>query len=208
MFELLGEREIVVEVVKGILGSGLFILVFKWVKKMILQRRQRLTADREERAQFRSVVQMMPSIMSTLDDIKKEVKPNGGSSLRDSIDRIESLQSKHNLINTAQLSVSNVAYWESDNKGRFVVVSQAFCRLLAVSESEIKGSNWATMLHKEDKANVLREWADCIKFERSFSMEFRFVRPNKSVVKVEAKAYPLINKGQMIGIWGRVTEVQ
>jgi PAS domain S-box-containing protein len=208
MFELLGEREIVVEVVKGILGSGLLILVIKWVKKMILQRRQRLTADREERAQFRSVVQMMPSIMSTLDDIKKEVKPNGGSSLRDSIDRIESLQSKHNLINAAQLSVSNVAYWESDSKGRFVVVSQAFCRLLAVSESEITGSNWATMLHKEDKANVLREWADCIKFERSFSMEFRFVRPNKSVVKVEAKAYPLINKGQMIGIWGRVTEVQ
>jgi len=208
MFELLGEREIVVEVVKGILGSGLLILVFKWVKKMILQRRQRLTADREERAQFRSVVQMMPSIMSTLDDIKKEVMPNGGSSLRDSIDRIESLQSKHDLINAAQLSASDLAYWESDSKGRFVVVSQAFCRLLTVSESEITGSNWATMLHKEDKANVLREWADCIKFERSFSMEFRFVRPNKSVVKVEAKAYPLINKGQMIGLWGRVTEVQ
>ena len=204
----MSKEEVVIEVVKGILGSGLLILVFKWVKKMILQRRQRLTADRDERAQFRSVVQMMPSIMETLNDIKKEVKPNGGSSLRDSIDRIEYIQSKRNLINAAQLSASDLAYWESDSKGRFMVVSQAFCRLLTVSESEITGSNWATMLHKEDKANVLREWADCIKFERSFSMEFRFVRPNKSVVKVEAKAYPLINKGQMIGIWGRVTEVQ
>lgn len=208
VFELLGEKEVLIEMMKSIFGSGVIIVTFRWLKKMLLKRKQRLTADLEERVQFRSVVQMMPSIMSAMDDIKKEISPNGGSSLRDSVDRIEWMQVKHNLINIAQLNASDIAYWESDSNGLCVVASNSLCRLLGTSEPDIIGSNWASMIHEDDRGGVMHEWSESIRLKRSFNMAFRFVRHNKSIIHVESKSTPLINaNGQMMGVWGRVTEI-
>lgn len=89
--------------------------------------------------------------------IKEQLYPNGGSSLRDAVNRIEEQQHVDGELRRAYQHHITVPLWEADAEGHILWSNQAFARLLGVTTEELKGHGWLSMVNREDLANVKHE---------------------------------------------------
>lgn len=147
-------------------------------------------------------------LYKTVQIIASEFKPNGGSSLRDAINRIESKVDLQEQKIVGLIKSSPVGTWISDQNGKYIDVNKTLCVILDRTESEIKGDNWTNWLHADDKVSVISEWHRVIKNQIDFNMSYRFVLPDGKIQKVHATAYQLkSDKGDMIGFLGTLLTV-
>ena len=193
--------------VGGAIGGGWGAI--KVIKRMFVSLQIKRQESAKRIAAMQTVIDDHNKVLMTLDDIRKEIKPNGGSSLRDSIDRIENSINVSSHMNDAQMTALGVAYWRSDGTGRWTQASQTLCRILGVTESEIIGNNWVSLIHEDDREDVVQEWHSAVSNSRKASMEFRMVRPSRRVIKIKVTATPLTNEKTKVmqGLWGHVVEV-
>lgn len=141
--------------------------------------------------------------------ISTEFRPNGGSSLRDAINRIEEKITLNEQKTIALIKSFPIGTWISDKNGKYVDVNKSLCKIIGRTESEIKGDNWSNWVHPSEKEEVFEEWQKCIHNDLNFDMEFRYVLPNKSIQKVHATAYQLKNeKGDLVGFLGTLEAIQ
>ena len=153
---------------------------------------------------------------NTIDFISKEIKPNGGSSLRDSVEglktSIDSVLATVVRLDQRQISFahqSEKGIFESDLNGDCIFVNRAYCRITGRSPDEAFGKGWKTFISPEDRDKVVEEWYDCVKERRDFIMTFFYIRPDLSKVKVNCHAYVLRNmQGHTIGYMGFVTPIK
>jgi PAS domain S-box-containing protein len=141
-----------------------------------------------------------------------EIKPNGGSSLKDSVEglkrSIDSMLSTVVRLDQRQIAISNHSdkgIFESDINGDCVFVNRAYCRIFDRNSEEALGKGWKTFIHPEDRDGVIEEWNSCVKENRDFVFVYKTLRPDNSVVTVDVHAYVLRDlKGQNIGFMGFV----
>lgn len=174
---------ILITKIAGAIGAGIVIFInFKKFLKFI----------------YTSLVTLPESIKS----IERELKPNGGSSLRDAIKRIENRQ----IIQEQRLlfildSNPDVGVFETDEFGNCTRVSLTYCHMLNKTQDECTGMGWTTALYPEDKEKVFTEWSSAIKYSRPFDMKYRFMRANGSPFEVHGKANPIFGKDGKILAW-------
>jgi PAS domain S-box-containing protein len=149
-----------------------------------------------------SIIDAVPVI----EEIATQFKPNGGSTLRDVIDRVE-----------ADIQIAKERAWvnyESDERGIFEVdskgqkcrVNKSWCILTGVSQEDaINGYGWINGIHSLDKERVRHEWDMAIREERTSEMEYM----TATGVKVSAVATILRNKqtGKTLGWLGTLTPI-
>lgn len=87
----------------------------------------------------------------------------------------ELCQSKQNF--ETLVSVSPVGIWRSDSKGSYTYVNERCSEIIGLSSEEALGDDWAKYLHPEDKCICYKEWKDCVREERQFKLEYRFLLP-------------------------------
>ena len=138
--------------------------------------------------------------------IAGEFRPNGGSTLRDAINRIETKVSIQQQTTTAIIKSFPIGTWISDEKGKCIDVNKNLCRIMARTETEIKGDNWANwVLEKEE---VAEEWNRCIISDTNFDHEYTFILPDRKKQKVHGFAQRLKNeKGELIGFLGTLEPI-
>lgn len=135
--------------------------------------------------------------------MSEEFRPNGGSTLRDAINRIEgkvTLQEQKTLAIVKSLPIGT---WISDSNGKCIDVNRSLCKIMGRTESEIKGDNWSIWIHPTQKEEVFEEWSRCVTNDLNFDMEYKYVLPNGKVQLVHGVAYQLRDKdNKLIGFLG------
>jgi PAS domain S-box-containing protein len=113
--------------------------------------------------------------------IEAELRPNGGSSIRDAVNRmemgIEAANKKIDLVAQRQLQRTNLdatGLWETDSAGRFTFVNPAMARLAGAAPEDFLGLGWKTHVHPRDRAEVSASWQSAVQDERDFTFVFAF----------------------------------
>src|SRR5690606_33141217 len=82
-----------------------------------------------------------------------------------------------------------------------------FARTTGYRLAEINRENCVRMIHPDDVEALAANWADCLKNPRRFSSEFRYVRPDGSVVWTMSHNAPLFgDRGRFAGYVGYVND--
>ena len=152
------------EIVAIIIGScsgilGFFTFVWKKFIKPIMK-----------------LCQNQEFFVQSVEEIRKELQTNGGSSLKDAIidmkDTVNRIDRRQKIIEQrtkAALHYSNEALFETDIAGRLVWSNAHFCRYVRDNPNDISGFDWLATIKEEERDELLKEFLSCIKMNRKFS---------------------------------------
>ena len=114
--------------------------------------------------------------LESVNDIRKELTTNGGSSLKDSIismrDSCERIENRQKVIiqrTKAALHYSNVALFETDETGRLVWSNANLCDLTKDIVNSLEGFDWINLFKEDEREEVLGEFESCLSMNRRFS---------------------------------------
>ena len=144
----------------------------------------------------------------TIERIDYELKPNGGSSVKDAINRIES---KINLQDQKVLAlIKSMPYgtFISDSDGNWTDVNLTLCRITGRTESELEGRDWLNWIDEKHKSGVILEWERAIKNKMVFDVEVNYSNPNGEYIPLRFSGNQLKNeKDELVGYFGTVYEI-
>lgn len=146
----------------------------------------------------------MQKLFDTVERIDKEFAPNGGGSMKDTLNRIEGRQVKSEQRQRVLLLDSDDLVYESDSNGMCVWINRTYSRTLNRGVDELLGNGWISCLHTEDRDAVVEEWQECVKQRRDFDMNYRLVN-NGKILNVHSRAYPLLDGDKVVGYLGQTS---
>jgi PAS domain S-box-containing protein len=151
-------------------------------------------------------ISSIKDIKAQVDTITKQVSPNGGSSMPDSMKRIEakladnankaeSIGKTVNLMAATMRATQNtnprMATFEADAEGRLIDANKTYLRWAGRQLNEMLGWGWITTVHVDDREQVRREWVQAVADVRTSVMKYRIVDEDGEVIHVEVTATPI-----------------
>ena len=76
----------------------------------------------------------------------------------------------------------------TDPSAECVFVNEAMRNMAGLAVEQMRGNGWQNALHPDDRSRVVDAWNTSVRAHRHFAAEFRFVRPDDSVVWIQASA--------------------
>jgi PAS domain S-box-containing protein len=140
-----------------------------------------------------------------LQRIGSQLRPNGGGSIYDAIKQIADgmgelrKQLAHmELVVTTQVGVVHqlccelgVAIFHADRFTNCQWVSPQWCALSGMAFADAVGQGWRSAIDQRDRERVTNEWDHCTEAACVFRSEFRFRRPDGTVVWISCHATPI-----------------
>ncbi len=144
-----------------------------------------------------------------LKDIKKELQPNSGSSLRDVVNRISDRGAKMDKRIELCLDSMNTAIFESGPNGKCISINAAYMKLANCTIDDMRGNDWMNVICEKDRQRVWNEWTAAVSQERHFGMHYCMVPIGvQTNFDVSCEAHPVWNEqGLLIGYVGTVRKV-
>lgn len=141
------------------------------------------------------------SMPETIDRIEKETKANGGSSLRDAINRIEKRQlvQEHRILSLLDIT-TEISIFELDHYGNIIRSNTAFLTLIGKSADELIGHSWINNISHEDRDRIFKEFTEATIQKRMFSSVF-YVKNGTTKCEIECKIQPVLTKDNEIISW-------
>jgi len=103
---------------------------------------------------------------------------------------------------------SPVGIFATDRNGKCTFVNERWSSITGLSLEVAKGDGWASALHPEDRNNVFKEWAASTLERRPFRLEYRFLRPEGTIVWVIGQSDSYWSEiGDVLGYIGTVTDI-
>lgn len=149
---------------------------------------------------LKKVDDALPSLLK----VAEEMKPNGGSTLRDKVDKM----SKQLVFNEGARRVvfdlfDEGAFYECDEDGMFLYVNRAWNTVTGLTPADALGEGWIAGVHPDDREKVTREWNDCIKQHREFNLAYNMISTEGEVTRVQSRTRILRDyAGNVIGFLG------
>ena len=152
-----------------------------------------------------------------LHDIVKELKPNGGSSIKDAVVRLDKavaqLVTNTEIISSKQwalVATQPSPVFETDNEGRCIRANTSYMNLAERDFEQLKGYGWENFLHSEDRELVSDEWQEAVRKRRAFDLRYRVVGAvTKKTFIVQCFASPYFDhNGKVLGWLGRFASVE
>ena len=138
-----------------------------------------------------------------IDRIFEELTPNGGSSVKDKIDRMDSGLALVQQVQQAMAADTKAALFRTDSEGNCVWVNRTYTRTVGMNMSEILGHGWQNGISQDDRDDVVTEWYKSVEENREFSMNFNFETPDGIKTLCKCRSYKLVDsRGELIGYWG------
>lgn len=162
--------------------------------------------------------------INTVERISEEFRPNGGSSLKDAINRLElsnkEIKEDIHIVKIesqkvgakqwALVATQKDPVFETDEDGAFIRVNTMYANLVERSFDELRDWGWENSIHPEDKRMVFEAWSDAVKKHKSFELQFRIIASvSKKQHRVMCVANPYFNtSGDLLGYIGRYVIVE
>lgn len=155
--------------------------------------------------QYKKLTSFLKDIEEVHRIVKYEFKPNGGKSIRDSLDRIERTQHTFESRNKAMLNYTNLCLYECDSSGRILWVNTSYLRLVDKSTEEVLGWNWENSIHPDDRPEAVLEWEGAVRQGREYIAAYRILDGDGEAIPVTVQALPLRTpNGDLAGFFGSI----
>jgi diguanylate cyclase (GGDEF)-like protein/PAS domain S-box-containing protein len=89
------------------------------------------------------------------------------------------------------LVVAPVGIFQTDTYGARTFVNDRWCELSGMRRDMALGEGWMAAVHPDDRVRVETEWNTAVEQHRDFALEYRFLRPDGTVVWVAGAATAL-----------------
>jgi two-component system, sensor histidine kinase and response regulator len=107
----------------------------------------------------------------------------------------------------AMSDASPVGIYVTDVVGRATYLNDRWCQLTGINASDGMGDGWGRALHPDDRERVLAVWSVTVAAGRMFDEEYRYRRPDGSVVWCHGFAAPMHVGGEVVGYVGSVMDI-
>jgi len=141
-----------------------------------------------------------------LDFVASELLPNGGSSVRDALNRIEHSVALTNERQRARMLDSVDMVFETDSEGNCIWVNRTYARITNRLPAELLGHGWVNAIAAEDRNHVTEGWYTSTRENREFDMEFSFATPEGVKIPARVRSYKMKDThDETLGYLGTVT---
>lgn len=159
-------------------------------------------------ARGRKLAQDVLDVKASTARLEAELRPNGGSSLRDAVDGLATRMDLFSARKMAALDAQDVAYFETDSGGRLTIASRSLCRLAGRDDGELMGNGWLDSIMPVDRPRVAEAWHDSVARGTALTEYAACVRPSGSAIACRIDACPVVVAGSVAGWVGLVTKVE
>lgn len=161
-----------------------------WItEKLVLN-----TAEREIVFEVKAFQTLPGKMVAIFADITKKIHTE------------EQLRASRQLFETLA-RMAPVGIFRTDEKGDTTFVNPKWSALCGLSYSEALQNNYVSAIHPEDRDERIKEWQYAIKRKIPVISEYRFVRPDGSIIWVQGQAIPEMADGHVIGYIGTITDI-
>ena len=152
----------------------------------------------------------LSSMRKAVDTLISEMRPNGGSTMRDSLNRIEQGMALQDQRQKMLMSDMENGILEMNTEGACVWVNRTLTRTAGRSFEELLGRGWVNMIASAEREAVVTEWNDAISGQREFDFEFTIVVPTGGArIKVIARSLLMRTAmGKVLGYMLSVRKVE
>lgn len=152
-----------------------------------------------------SSLNTIPALTSEVHFMRKELMPNGGTTIRDAIDRIEANQRLQEHTLDTLMAEHGIAFFRANVKGEFIMASSSMCKLFKRDRDDLLGGNLISCVCEEDRLDFEREWRAAITGSRNLEISIAFDIEHKPVI-LELRCGPVRSmKGQPIAFQGTIS---
>lgn len=153
-------------------------------------------------------IQLPWIILKQNEKILQELYTNDGSSLRDTINRLDRRQIILNDRILGILDRDDMAIFETDNKGQFIWVNSAYLSMSGRTLPDLIGHGWINSVLETDRNRVITEWDRAIEEQRTFEMTFSFQHQYTDRITLAfVKATPNRSANEIVGWTGYISPV-
>lgn len=138
-----------------------------------------------------------------LDDIYGQLVTNGGSSLRDAVNRIERKIVLNNEITKDIVRDDPKGKYQTTADGSYEWVNRTYQRLIDKDPTQLYGKGWQSFIVESDRDRVIEEWIDCISTGREFNSTYT-IFDDKAMILVQNHARPIMIGGETVAWVGDV----
>jgi PAS domain S-box-containing protein len=104
--------------------------------------------------------------------------------------------------------ISPVGIYRTDQDARCTFVNARWCELTGLTPEQAMGDGWLRAIHPADRERVGREWEEGHKVSQVFKSEYRYLRPDLTVVWIFGQTVALRRAdGALLGYMGSATDV-
>ncbi len=100
-----------------------------------------------------------------------------------------------------------VGIFRTDAEGKTTFVNPKWSALSGLSFDEALQDKYLAAIHPDDRNERMCEWKKAVKQKIPVISEYRFVRPNGSIIWVQGQAVPEVVDGQVKGFIGTITDI-
>jgi PAS domain S-box-containing protein len=151
------------------------------------------------------IVLFLRFIHVKLKKLLEQTTTNGGSSLRDQMNRIETYVQDLSLLVEAGHHLSPKPIFRTDSQGNFTWVNTAFTRLVGMGLDELRGLGWISAIDPADVQRVTVEWDIAVRDRRKFESVMQIMNSlSQQTKKVKIKAHPILKKDALLGYLGTI----
>ncbi|MEW6304581.1 MAG: DAHL domain-containing protein [Verrucomicrobiota bacterium] len=118
----------------------------------------------------------------------------------------EALRTKQAQMEALQ-DASPLGMFFSAADGTCLYTNRTFERITGASQEQIRGSAWRNVIHPDDRARVIDEWAQATAAGRNYETILRYLRPDQSVVWASVKAAVVKQDGVVTGYVGTADDI-
>jgi len=149
-------------------------------------------------------------IESKLDDLikftKEKLSPNGGSSVSDSIKRIEASLKSYEQFQYAIMQDTNLGYFKCDTKGSNEWVNRTYARFLGCGAHELLGLRWKKFIRTKELERYNEVWKKAFGDGCEFDDTVEFMDAHGNSIHLRISVISTNdNKGEVVGYVGQVT---
>lgn len=123
-----------------------------------------------------------------IEEIYREVKPNGGESLKDKVISIESKMDHIDARVRHQDETSETAIFHLDATGRMIYSNCAFRELINAEEKQLEHHDYLSLMEDDDRRRYVRSMDEAIQYRMPLDaiVKFRLQGPHTITVRLQA----------------------
>ncbi len=188
-------------------GGGLATALIAIIKLYSILKRQYDKA-KERSENLSKAIAHIDIIALNLQEVSKELKPNGGGSIKDQVKQIATDVKTICVERDATFLLSKEPMFKNDEHGYCILANNALCQLYGVSQEQLLGLGWLNYIIEEDKERIKEEWLNVIETGTEISSYYTIIN-QVTDEEVPVKYRAIINKhnGKIISAIGNVEKI-
>jgi PAS domain S-box-containing protein len=104
--------------------------------------------------------------------------------------------------------ISPVGIFQTDSNGATTYINPKWCEISGLTFNQALGDGWLSAVHPDDRERLSKGWQDAIQLHKASRSDYRFVRPDGTIVWVIGQAVPEMNpENQIVGYVGTITDI-